>query len=59
MDQNELVEAAQDVVSELLDCGHEDITVMDLLDVLASTGYTLAKDTSNASSNAYIAQLTN
>jgi hypothetical protein len=50
----ETVASAQEVVEEFLDCGHDDISVLDVLDVLASTGYTLTKDTQGISREAYI-----
>jgi len=52
-----LVEAAETVVDELAANGH-DITVLDVLDVLASTGYTLAEDVSGSTREAYVSLLT-
>ena len=52
-----LVKAAETVVDELAINGH-DITVLDVLDVLASTGYTLAEDVSGSTRKAYVSLLT-
>jgi hypothetical protein len=52
-----VVEAAQEVVEEFEACGADDISILDLLDVLASTGYTLTKDTEGAAREAYISLL--
>lgn len=36
---------AEDIVDELNDCGREDVTALDLLDALASTGLMLTRGT--------------
>jgi hypothetical protein len=38
---NPLIEMAEEFADEMLACGHDDVTVLDILDVLASTGLTL------------------
>jgi hypothetical protein len=57
MQPNTITEAVQEVVDEFINCGHDDITVLDLLDVLASTGYTLTKDVNGESTDAYMSSL--
>jgi len=57
MQPNTIAEAAQEVVDEFINCGHDDINILDLLDVLASTGYTLTKDVDGVAREAYVAML--
>jgi hypothetical protein len=57
MQPNTITEAVQEVVDEFINCGHDDITVLDLLDVLASTGYTLTKDVDGLAREAYVSTL--
>ena len=46
-------ELASELVDEMDECGHHDITVIDLLDCLASTGLTLVDDPSGSAAAAY------
>ena len=50
-----LTDMAQDFVDEMFACGHEDISVLDILDVLASTGLTLVS--ADGAREAYIEAL--
>jgi hypothetical protein len=60
MQQNTVTvtEAAAEIAEELLICGHEDISAIDILDALASTGYTLVKDSTDTARVAFLSALT-
>ena len=45
---------AQWLADELVSCGHEDVTAMDLLDCLAIIGLKLMPDTEGVSSHEYL-----
>lgn len=48
-----ITELASELVDEMDNCGHHDITVIDLLDCLASTGLALVEDPSGSAAAAY------
>jgi hypothetical protein len=55
--KNELTTSASALVQELLDCGHDDISTLDMLDALASTGLKLVADTKGEATSAYVGAL--
>ena len=55
--KNELTTSASVLVQELLDCGHDDISTLDMLDALASTGLKLVADTKGEATSAYVGSL--
>jgi hypothetical protein len=48
-----LADLAQQVAAELECCGHDDISALDLMDALASTGLRLVPDREGEASAAY------
>ena len=50
---NELTASASALAQELIDCGHDDISTLDMLDALASTGLTLVADTMGEAPSTY------
>jgi hypothetical protein len=57
METNELTTSASALAQELMDCGHDDISTLDMLDALASTGLKLVADTKGESTSAYVGSL--
>jgi hypothetical protein len=49
-----LADLAQQVAAELECCGHDDISALDLLDALSSTGLRLVPDPEGEASATYI-----
>ena len=56
-DVNPEIEYAEELAEELMSCGHEDISSLDILDALASTGLKLTSVLGSESSDAYIEAL--
>jgi hypothetical protein len=54
---NELTASASALAQELMDCGHDYISALDMLDALASTGLKLVADTKGEATSAYVGSL--
>jgi hypothetical protein len=57
METNELTTSASALAQELMDCGHDYISALDMLDALASTGLKLVADTKGEATSAYVGSL--
>jgi hypothetical protein len=57
METNELTTSASALAQELMDCGHDNISMLDMLDALASTGLKLVADTNGEATSAYVSSL--
>lgn len=54
---NPVIALADELVEELYACGHDEISTLDILDALASTGLTLVNAVDSEARDAYVEAL--